>query len=273
MREEVVRTAEFVREIENGLEQGEFKAHFQPQIELHTGRIVGFEALARWEHPTRGLLSADQFVPYAEKSHLIEHIDDQVLQHACQTLKMLSTGAAKGASVSVNMSTAQLCDPNLVHRLEWSLQQWDLLPQCLSIEILESTLLSERTANVLDNIQQLVGAGFRLELDDFGTGHTAISSLLNFPVSQIKIDRSLISNVEKEEKQQVVTRAIIDLGSKLGIKVLAEGVEDAKILDFLINSGCYLAQGYYLARPMPQDALDQWIGEWTAKAAKTYSAA
>ncbi len=164
----------------------------------------------------------------------------------------------------MNMSTAQLSDPTLLERLTWTAAEAQVSPSRICIEILESTLLTERTANVVENIHELAEAGFRLELDDFGTGHTAIASLRNFPVSRIKIDRSLVTNVAEDAQLQAITEAIIELSTKLGIEVLAEGVETASGMNFLAAPGCRYAQGFFVGPPLPQEALDRWVARWTA---------
>jgi diguanylate cyclase (GGDEF)-like protein/PAS domain S-box-containing protein len=265
MRQSAVRAAEIVSDIERGLDQKEFVAHFQPQVSMATLEILGFEALARWNHPDEGLLLPGVFMPHADHSRLIESIDDQVIKHACRTLGSLTGDGLSNASVSINLSTAQLSDPTLLERLTWTAAEFHVAPGRVFIEILESTLLSERTANVIENVRMLADAGFQIALDDFGTGHTAISSLLNYPVTRIKLDRSLISNLHADQKRQAIILAMIELGERLKIEVLAEGMENEADFLFLQKAGCTSAQGYFIAHPLPETALHGWVTNWQTK--------
>ena len=268
MRDAAMHTAVVSDEIREGLGRGEFESFYQPQVELGTGRILGFEALLRWNHPTRGVLGAAEFVPYAEKAHIVERIDDEVFRSACALIPVLTELGLPEASVSVNMSTAQLSGPELVGRLIRRTTEAGVAPDRLHIEILESTLLSERTANVVENVHSLAAAGFKLELDDFGTGHTAIASLRNFPVYRIKIDKSLIRHISSDDQLQAITGAIIDLGRKLRVEVLAEGIETEAELRFLERYGCDSGQGFHIAEPMPVATLRDWIADWQARQAR-----
>nr|WP_269432939.1 GGDEF and EAL domain-containing protein [Aliiruegeria sabulilitoris] len=262
MRAAAVRTVELSSEIREGLELKEFKPFFQPQIDIHTNEIIGFEALARWYHPTRGVLSAADFVSFAEDAFLLEAIDDQIFEQACEAVPEISAMGAATATISVNVSTARLSSTKLVEKLVETARRTQVGPGRICIEILESTLLSERTTNITRNIADLAAAGFRLELDDFGTGHTAIASLRNFPVSRIKIDRSLISGVQRDPKLQAIASAIVDLGSKLDIEVLAEGVETWAEIGFLEALGCSQFQGFLIAPPLSLEELPTWIESW-----------
>lgn len=265
MRDAAVQTAQISAEIQEGLERGEFESFFQPQIDLRTDAIVGFEALLRWHHPRRGLLGAADFIAYAEMGHMVEAIDDIVFGAACDILPRLTDLGLSEASVSVNMSTAQLSRPELVGRLVERITERGLPPHRIHIEILESTLLGERSANVIGNVRRLAQAGFKLELDDFGTGHAAIASLRNFPVARIKIDKSLVTGIAADTELQAITGAIIKLGHKLDVEVLAEGIESAPDFDHLKDEGCEIGQGYHFARPMAVAELTRWIEDRTGR--------
>lgn len=262
MRDEAVRAVAVASEIREGLIRGEFIPFFQPQIDLKTKEIVGFEALARWNHPQKGILAAAEFIRFAEKAHLVDAIDDQIFKSSCRVVSELAACGASNAKISVNLSTAQLSDPAIVERLVWTVTEENVEPGKICIEILEATLLGERTAHVIRNIEELAHAGFPIELDDFGTGYTAIASLRNFPVSRIKIDKRLITGIDGDGGLQAITRALIDLGSSLGIKVLAEGIETRAELDYLASTSCTHVQGYLIGRPMPFDDLKAWIRDW-----------
>ena len=265
MRDEAVKAVAVASEIREGLNASEFTPYFQPQVDMRTRKIVGFEALARWDHPRKGILGAAEFVPYAEKALLIDEIDDQIFKKACRVVSRLGEFGAPDAKISVNLSTAQLSDPELVERLIWTVAEENVEPGRICIEILEATLLSERTGHVVRNIEQLARVGFGLELDDFGTGHTAIASLRNFPVSRIKIDRTLISGIDGDSGLKAITGTIIDLGGNLGIEVLAEGIETDAEFDYLATTRCSHAQGYLIGRPVPIEDLKSWIEDWNRR--------
>lgn len=265
MRNAVLHNIEISLEIDEALRRGEFVTYFQPQIDLRTNRIVGFEALARWQHPKRGLLGAADFIGYAEEAHLVEAIDNLVFGQACQAIAGVSAAGAPDATISVNVSTAHMNGPAVAERMKWTTDKEDVDPERIRIEILETTLLTERTTHVNRNIHQLTEAGFGVELDDFGTGHTAIASLRSFPVSRIKIDRSLVSSIAQDAVLQKITGAIIDLGHRLEIDVLAEGIETQSEIDFLKTTNCNHAQGYFIAMPLPMDQLMVWIRDWNVK--------
>ncbi|MDV7145210.1 EAL domain-containing protein [Tropicimonas sp. TH_r6] len=265
MRAAAMRAIEVSSDIHYGLERDEFQPLFQPQVDASTGKIVGFEALARWYHPSRGLLSASEFVSYAENAHLLEAIDDTIFEHACEAIPILAAFGVGMATVSVNVSTARLGDARLVEKLIRATDRVCVARDRIRIEILESTLLNERCGNILRNIFELSKAGFEMELDDFGTGHTAIASLRNYPISRIKIDRSLITDIQQDRTLQALSGTIVDLGRKLGIDVLAEGVETDEELRYLTSIGCSQVQGYLIAEPMPLETLRTWIEDWTGQ--------
>ncbi len=266
MRAAAMRAIEVSSDIHYGLERDEFQPLFQPQVDVCTGRIVGFEALARWYHPNRGLLSASEFVSYAENAHLLEAIDDTIFEHACEAIPRLAALGVEKATVSVNVSTARLGDVGLVEKLIRATDRVCVPRDRIRVEILESTLLNDRCDTILRNIFELSKAGFEMELDDFGTGHTALASLRNYPISRIKIDRSLITDIQRDRTLQALSGTIVDLGSRLGIEVLAEGVETQAELRYLASIGCSQVQGYLIARPMTLDALKDWIEEWSGSA-------
>ncbi|MBS0124177.1 EAL domain-containing protein [Aestuariicoccus sp. KMU-90] len=265
MRDETVRSVEIAMQIREGIDRNEFVAFFQPQVDLRSNRIVGFEALARWRHPERGILNAAAFVPHAEDAHLIEAIDDLVFSRVLDALAMLDGLGLTETRISVNLSTSQLMHASVVDRLLWKVDEASIDPQRICIEILESTLLNERAGNVVRNVHDLAKAGFSVELDDFGSGHTAIASLLNFPVSRIKIDKSLVAGIAGDRNLQAITTAISDLGQKLGVTVLAEGLETEEDRAFLLSTTCAQVQGYLVGRPLAQQDLNDWIVAWCGR--------
>ena len=251
MRDHVMSVNALARELQVGLERQEFEAYFQPQIDARTGCCIGFEALLRWNHPRRGVLSAGQFLDVAQRAGLTDSLDTLMLDAACQGLRWLGEQGVPQASISINMSTAQLSDPRLLHRMEAALRKYDAPRDRLHIELLESTLLDERTSHFLDNVKAMVEAGFTVELDDFGTGHAAIAALRKFRVSQIKIDRSFVRHIDTDTELQKLTSAIIGMAHSLDISVLAEGVETEAEQRWLLARDCRFAQGWLYAKAMP----------------------
>ncbi len=259
MRHEALRFIEMAQEIRVGLQQGQFEPFFQPQINARSGAIVGFEALIRWRHPEKGLVPAFLFLTAAERAGLMDEIDALVMDRACFAASQLANWGVPESCVSINMSMPQLRDPKILKRLLDHTQAYGICPSRLRIELLESVLLDDRSATIIENVHRFIEHGFRIELDDFGTGHAAIASLRKFAVSRIKIDRSLIENIDSDSELQVITGAIIELADRLGVKALAEGVETIEEQQQLISLGCECAQGYLHARPMPLVQLRGWV--------------
>ena len=246
-------------EVLQALEKGQIKPWFQPQISTDTGEITGFEALARWEHPTKGILPPTAFVPTLEAAHRLEELGESILN---QTLRSLSEWDKAGAlvpAVSVNFATQELRNPSLVERIKWDVDRFELDPSRLTVEIIE-TVISEHDDDIITrNIRALGSQGFGIDLDDFGTGHASLSNIRRFAVDRIKIDRSFVANVDSDPEQQRMVAAIIGLGERLGIETLAEGVENIGEQSLLSQLGCNHLQGFAIARPMPFDKTIDWI--------------
>ncbi len=269
MRDEAVHRARMQQEITLGLQRDEFTAHFQPQIDIGTGNVIGFEALARWEHPARGTLTAGEFIGFIDSTSLAGKLDRQVLHLACLALEILERAGHSDITISVNISTEQLREPGIAGVLSDVVRRAGARPACLHLEILETTLLDSASPTIIDNIRDLAERGFPIELDDFGTGHTAISSILNFPISRIKIAGSLITGVDGDQRRQAVVHSIVELGENLNVEVLAEGMETAAEVAFLKSISCRTGQGFYLAAPVPIDELVDRIELQSTDAAAT----
>ncbi len=241
-------------ELEHGLrravERNEFAVHYQPKISLATGKIVGFEALARWEHPERGLLHPDQFVPVAEETGLIVPIGEAVLEEACRQAKEWHEQRPTDApAMCVNLSARQFREPGLTQSVARILDETGLDPSSLFLEVTESTAMRDAlaTAAALEDLQNL---GVRTILDDFGTGYSSLSYLERFPVEYIKIDRSFVGGLGQHPGAEMLVSAIISLAHALGLKVIAEGVETEKQCELLRGMGCDLAQGHLFSEPL-----------------------
>ena len=245
-------------DLRNALEQHDLTVHLQPKLDLATGMVVGMEALARWAHPTRGFVSPEDFVPVAEETGLIKQLTDLVLESSIQQVAMLKQHGHH-LGLAVNLSTHDLLDELLADRVLRRLEQYDVDPSMLTLEITESSLLLDAPRSRA-TIDRLNDAGIRLSVDDFGTGYSSLSYLRRLPVSELKIDRSFVSNLLLEDQDEVIVRSIIDLGHNLGMQVVAEGVETDEILSRLRGFGCDVAQGYGICRPIPYDQFLTWLG-------------
>jgi EAL domain-containing protein (putative c-di-GMP-specific phosphodiesterase class I) len=209
---------------------------------------VGVEALLRWRCPERGLVSPEQFIPLAEESGLVVPLGEWVLRKACAQARIWRDTGYPPLRVAVNFSACQFRQKNLVDLVKAVLDENELPPEYLEVEITESTLMQD-TATSLRTLQELRACGISISLDDFGTGYSSLSYLKRFPVDALKIDRSFVCDIPQDADDVAINSAIIAMAAKLNIRVIAEGVETLEQLDFLRSEGCALVQGYYLQRP------------------------
>jgi len=255
LKAEIVRNKRVADDILNGLERQEFLPYFQPQFDARTLDIVGVEALARWEHPTEGVLAPDRFLKIADELNVVPLLDRTILE---QTLWQSTRWKAAGISIpkmSVNVSAGQLHDADLISRLNGL----SIEPGTLSFELLESIFLDEGNEVIAGNIDCLDTLGIDIEIDDFGTGYASIISLINLRPARLKIDRRLITPIAGSDSQRRLVASIIEIGQALGIKVVAEGVETAEQAAILRDLGCDTLQGYAFAVPMPSDELIEFV--------------
>lgn len=248
----VVSRLQLESELRQGIERREFLVYYEPIICLKTMQLKGFEALVRWQHPTRGLLAAGEFIPVAENTGLIVALGKWVLHNACAQLKLWQDQfPSLDLTINVNLSGKQLRDPNIVNTIDAVLQQSGLTTGCLNLEITE-TLLIENTEIAVRVFQELRARNIHLSLDDFGTGYSSLSYLQKFPVNTIKIDRSFISQIHAEEcdRDIAIVKAIIALGHAMNIKIIAEGIELPEQIVQLQAWDCDFAQGYIFSRSL-----------------------
>jgi diguanylate cyclase (GGDEF)-like protein/PAS domain S-box-containing protein len=239
------------RELRQAVQQQQFVVHFQPQIEITAGRLVGVEALIRWHHPVLGLLAPDKFIPLAERTGLIVPIAEWVLGRACAAAEGWRVQTGHDVRIAVNLSPAQFHHrQNLAELVATALDRSELPPHLLELEITEGVLLQHTEANV-DTLRQLKDLGVRIGMDDFGTGFASLACLRRFPFDLIKIDRSFIRDLERDPEAQAIVRAAVSLSRSLRMRCLAEGVETHEQLQFLNLEGCTEAQGYYFSRAVP----------------------
>lgn len=247
------------------LEQGEILAYFQPQISTDTGQVTGFEALARWQHPERGILAPGEFLPAVLGAGYGERLGEIMLGHALGALRNWDRAGLDVPSVAVNFSGAELRNPNLASRLKWELDRFDLAPERLTVEVLESVIAETGNDVIAHNITALARLGCRIDLDDFGTGHASIAALRRLSVRRIKIDRSYVTRIDTDAAQQRMVTAILSMAERLGIETLAEGVETVGEHALLAQLGCNHVQGFAIARPMPQQSVDGWLRQHRAR--------
>ena len=237
-------------EMLTALETGQFELYYQPKISFKTGEIRGLEALIRWHHPTKGFVSPGDFIPLAEKSGLITKIDKWGLFTACRQCKEWQDKGMAPVKVSVNMSQAQFYRTDVYATISEALAETGLDPKWLEIEVTETMAMQdiERTISVLCRVREL---GVSVSMDDFGSGYSSLSSLKTLPLDILKIDRSLVCDLDENKVSKQITNAIVELGKAMKLVVLAEGVETRGQIDFLTEIGCDLAQGYFYSKPRP----------------------
>lgn len=247
------------------LETGQIVPWFQPQICTDTGRISGFEALARWIHPERGPVSPAEFLPVLQEARMMDRLSEIMVHHALTAIRAWDAAGADVRQVGVNFSSDELSDPKLVEKISWELDRFELGADRLAVEILETVVSKGPDDVITHNINGLSALGCTIDLDDFGTGHASLASIRRFGVGRIKIDRSYVMKSDQDPEQQRMIRAILTMAEKLDLETIAEGVETAGEHSLLAQLGCTHVQGFGIARPMPFDKTLTWIREHNAK--------
>jgi EAL domain-containing protein (putative c-di-GMP-specific phosphodiesterase class I) len=253
-------------ELGYGIENGQMEIRYQPEIDLNTRMIVGFEALVRWNHPTKGLLSPDEFIPLAEETGLIVPLGRWALREACREAQIwrLATFDRLDLRVSVNLSAVQFESDGLVETVKETLDETGLYPEALRLEITESTLMKS-TETVLETMKSLRDLGVGLHMDDFGTGFSSLHTLHSFPFDTIKIDRSFVQRLTNQKNASQIVQTIISLCRELDLEVVAEGIETEIQAEILRLLGCHFGQGYCFSYPLRPaevvDLLEQQINE------------
>ena len=241
-------------ELRTAVARSEFVLHYQPQVELSSGRLFAVEALVRWDHPERGLVSPAAFIPTAEDTGLIVPIGDWVLHEACRQNKAWQDAGLPPVTVCVNISARQFREKNLIGRVTGALRDSGLEARWLELELTESLIMQDVDLAV-ETMKALKALGVQLSIDDFGTGYSSLSALKTFPVARLKIDKSFIDDLPDSENDRAVAGAIISLGRNLNLRVIAEGVETEAQVAFLRDNHCDEIQGYHISRPLTADAL------------------
>jgi EAL domain-containing protein (putative c-di-GMP-specific phosphodiesterase class I) len=245
-------------ELENALraapKRGELELHYQPQVDIPSGRVVGLEGLMRWRHPQRGQVPPGQFIPIAEESDLINLLGEWALYAACRQLGKWDSVGHSVPRVAVNVSARQFRSPGFVDLVASSLREHGIHASRLELELTEGMLIDRRDEAVAI-LNRLKSIGVQIAVDDFGTGYSSLSYLSSLPIDCLKIDRSFVTQISRGGRDATIAQAVISLGHSLGMRVLAEGVETSEQLHFLRHHGCNEYQGYLFARPQAADAI------------------
>ena len=262
MQANSVRSLQLVNALHHALARNELQVHYQPQIAMQDGRIIGAEALLRWTHPELGAVSPAEFIPIAEDSGQILQIGEWVLRTAVQQLKTWMNQGLPAMVMAVNLSAVQFRHPNLIEMVTRILDEAGVPAELLEIELTEATAM-DNPATAIDIMNRLHERGIRMSIDDFGTGYSSLSYLKKFKVYKLKIDQSFVRDISHDPDDKAIVTAIINLASSMGLQTIAEGVETASQLAYLRLQGCDEVQGYYFSRPVPADAFEAFVQQQT----------
>lgn len=244
--------------LSHALEREELQVYYQPQVDLHSGQIIGAEALVRWRHPERGLVSPDKFIPIAEETGLIVPIGEWVLWTACKQTKIWQTSGFPALRVAVNLSSRQFSQIDLRKQLVQILLDTSLDPKYVELELTESMLV-QNTEVAIRRLNALKSLGVQIAIDDFGTGYSSLSYLQQFPFDILKIDRCFIQDITDDPSKAAITKAIIEMAKTLELKLIAEGVETKSELSFVRQNKCDVMQGYLFSRPVPEQEFEELL--------------
>ena len=260
MHQRALKQLELERTLRGAMERGEFLLHYQPQVDMRQGRIVGFEALLRWQHPERGLVPPGEFIDFCEESGLILPLGNWVLRNACEQQRRWQTLGLPPVHIAVNVSARQLQDSDLVQVFREIVQDTGADPRLLDVELTESAMMKD-PESVERLLQGFADMGMGIALDDFGTGYSSLTHLRRFPVTTIKIDRAFITNLCSSQDDAAIVSAIVGMGRSLRLRTLAEGIENSEQLAFLRQLNCDSMQGFYFSKPLPSEAVTDALFE------------
>lgn len=260
LNEKAFERLQLEEHLRNALKNHEFELYYQPQVDLFENRIAKAEALIRWNHPVLGFVSPVDFIPIAEESGLIVELGEWILQTACFQAKEWLDNGVKDIRVSINVSSVQFKQTNLVDNVKNALALTGLPSNLLELELTESAVMSDVEDNI-DRLQQLKNMGVTIAVDDFGTGYSSLSYLKKFPIDTLKIDRSFIVDIDNNENDAAIVKAIMLLAETMQLSVVAEGIETLEQLRVLDGYGCKYIQGYFFSRPLPYEAFVSFVGD------------
>ena len=246
---------EVARELRRALDQQELRVYYQPVHDLQDSRLVGVEALVRWEHPERGLVPPGEFIPIAERTGLIADIDAWVLDQSCRQMYQWLAQGAPLSFLAVNVSSRLFARRELYAQVAQVLHDTGLDPAFLELEVTESAVMDD-PEDALEQLHRLRELGLRLAIDDFGTGYSSLLRLKRLPVQKLKIDQGFVAGLPWDEDDAAIVRVVIALAKSMGMQVHAEGIEQVEQARFLLEQGCDLGQGYWFGRPVPAHEVD-----------------
>ncbi|MES2026361.1 MAG: EAL domain-containing protein [Pseudomonadota bacterium] len=258
MNDQALERLRIERELRHAIELNELVLHYQPQVDLHSGAIVGLEALVRWNHPILGMVQPGSFISLAEETGLIIPIGAWVLQTACKQAKAWHEMGFSNLRIAVNLSARQFTQASLLESITTTLEETGLAPHFLEIELTESSVMADIERNIL-TLHDLKSLGIQLSVDDFGTGHSSLAYLKRFPIDTLKIDRSFVRDIAINQDDASIVSSIISLAHNLKLNVIAEGVETESQMDILREQGCNEMQGYYFCKPLPSDQIESLL--------------
>ncbi|MDD2839043.1 MAG: EAL domain-containing protein, partial [Sulfuricurvum sp.] len=249
------------RELRRAVDEKEFVVYYQPQVDLHTGAIIGAEALVRWKHPSLGIIRPDMFIPLAETNQLIIPIGEEVLLQSCRCIKRLIDEGLFEGRISINVSGKQFERPDVVETINRIIGESGLDVKYVELEITESVLMSNPKA-LGEKLIALKALGVEVAIDDFGTGYSSLSYLKTFPIDKLKIDQSFVRGIPNDEQDSAIVKAIIAMADALGLKTIAEGIEEEDQNLFLQQHGCQQGQGYLYARPLDEKGFETYLRDY-----------
>ena len=249
-------------ELRRAVEQDQLLLFYQPKVDLATQTVKYVEALVRWDHPARGYVSPDQFIPFAEQTGYIKAISYWVADKAIRQCAIWRDAGIELA-ISVNVSARELIQSSLPDTFAALLRKYDVPAEMLWIEITESAIMDDPN-HAIETLDRLHALGIRLAVDDFGTGYSSLTYLKRMPVDELKIDKSFVLGMTENRDDEMIVRSTIDLAHNMGLKVVAEGVETEATMQRLADLHCDLAQGFHLSRPLPPERLEAWLNNWSA---------
>ena len=261
MRSNLTDRISLEEDLKVALLENQFEVYYQPKVNIRTKQCTGAEALVRWNHPVKGFVSPDSFVPLAEENGMIIELGEWILRTACIKMRDLQALGYTGLNVAVNISAVQFTDGNLLPMVTKALKDTQINPELLELEITESAVMHD-PEEVIRSLHELSQHGMKLAIDDFGTGYSSLAYLKKFPVDTLKIDKAFITDVSSDNDDVAIVEAILGLGKHFNMKVVAEGIEEESQLEFLKAQGCDIAQGYLISKPLSSHDYTQWLQSW-----------
>jgi EAL domain-containing protein (putative c-di-GMP-specific phosphodiesterase class I) len=242
-------------ELRQALANNEFILHYQPQVDTDTEKLMGVEALIRWQHPTQGLLLPMDFIYIAEETGLIVPIGEWVIKTACQQNKEWQSKGLPPIQIAINVATAQLKQTNFATTVKSILEETDLDSQYLEIELTENVIILNNST-ITNNIQALKELGVKITLDDFGTGNNSLNYFKTIPIDTLKIDKSFVQNINRERNDLIIVNSIIAMANSMNLEIIAEGSETSEQINYLKKEDCHIIQGFYFSKPLPSEKIE-----------------